>query len=164
VTHPAPIALPTYIDPVPTPLGTSLQQAPKVDPIGLVIIEARHQFDRGLELYKDGFLQRAKDEFDGAIDLLLDSAALYPNNARLDAEINELASRINTLELAASKDGDGFTNQKPEHAAIDDLGDIPTFPAAVDPKLKKQVEEDVAGASHDLPIEINDRVLSFLDY
>jgi hypothetical protein len=34
----------------------------------------------------------------------------------------------------------------------------------IDPKLKKTVEEEVEEIAHDLPIEINDRVLGFLDY
>src|SRR6185503_56003 len=146
--------------PVPAPIGTSIQDKPAIDPIGLAIVEARIRFEHGEELYKQGFLKRAKEQFDGALDLLLDSSASYPNNSRLDREITDMSSRIHVLELAAFKDGDGFTDQRHERAAIDELENITTFPTAVDPKFKKEVEDDVAESTHDLPIEINDRVLS----
>jgi membrane-bound lytic murein transglycosylase D len=44
------------------------------------------------------------------------------------------------------------------------LEGVQTFPSLIDPKLKQQVEDEVRDATHDLPIEINDRVLSFLAY
>ncbi len=147
-----------------SPNGTSIQDKPKIDPVGLIIVEARMRFEHGEDLYKQGFLNRAKEQFDGALDLLLDSSALYSNNPRLDREITDMSSRIHTLELAAFKDGDGFTDQRQERAAIDDLENITTFPSPIDPKFKKEVEADIAEFSHDLPIEINDRVLGFLDY
>jgi membrane-bound lytic murein transglycosylase D len=160
---PTPIIAP-QAEPVTSPVATTLQRDSRIDPIGLAIVEARVRFERGEELYKEGFMQRAKDEFDAALDLLLDTSTLYPKNARLDREISELAAKVHTLELAAFKDGDGFTNQKQEPAAIDELEHITTFPAPIDPKFKQQVEEEIAEITHDLPIEINDRVLGFLDY
>jgi hypothetical protein len=114
-------------EPVPSPVGTTLQQNSRKDPVGLAIIEARTRFDRGQELYKAGFLKRAKEEFDGALDLLLDTASLYPKNGRLDVEIADLADKIHILELAAFKDGDGFSIRN-TNAAIDDLENISTFP------------------------------------
>ncbi len=160
---PAPIVIP-HTDPIPAPIGTALQLNPKIDPVGLIIVEARMRVENGEDLYSNGFLKRAKDEFDGALDLLLDSAGLYPNNPRLDQEINSLVSRVHSLELTAFKNGDGFTDQSQEHAAIDDLDHITTFPSPIDPKFKREVEADVAEIPHDLPIEINDRVLNFLEY
>ncbi len=160
---PMPVVEP-HVDPVVSPLGTVLQQNPKIDPVGLAIVEARLRFEHGEELVREGFLKRAKEDFDGALDLLLDSTGLYPNNARLDREITDLTGKIHMYEMTAFKDGDGFTDQKQEHAAIDDLENITTFPSPIDPKFKKEVEAELAEISHDLPIEINDRVLNFLDY
>jgi len=47
---------------------------------------------------------------------------------------------------------------------LDDLEHAETFPALIDPKFKKAVEDEVSQVTHDLPIEINDRVLGFLEY
>jgi len=66
--------------------------------------------------------------------------------------------------LAALREGDGLIDETDQPAAIDDLEHVETFPALIDPKLKKTVEEEVQEIAHDLPIEINDRVLGFLAY
>jgi membrane-bound lytic murein transglycosylase D len=163
ITPTQPLLLPGAA-PIPSEVGSSIQAKPKIDPVGLIIVEARLRFEHGEELYKQGFLQRSKSEFDGALDLLLDSAAMYPNNPRLDREITEMAGRVHVLELAAFKDGDGFTDQRQERAAIDDLENITTFPTPIDPKFKKELEQEIAEFGHDLPIEVNDRVLAFLGY
>jgi len=145
-------------------IPADLPQIRVSDPIDLKILEARQHFELGENLYKQGFLRGAKEEFDRAVDLILDAAQTFPKDARLQHELTDLTARVNAMELAALRQGDGFTDQKEEPAAIDDLLHVETFPALIDPKLKKEVEEDVKETSHDLPIEINNRVLGFLDY
>ena len=150
------------------PLNASIpRELPKVnlnDPIDLAILEAQLRFEHGESLYNQGFLKQAKEDFDGAVDLILDAAGTFPKEARLQHELTELVARVNAMELAALREGDGFTDQNEEHAAIDDLKHVETFPALINPKLKKEIEDDVKEFTHDLPIEINDRVLGFLDY
>src|ERR1051326_2999301 len=91
------------------------------------------------------------------------SELTYPKEPRLQQELT-VSSRVNALELSALREGDEFTDKKVEHAAIDDLKNVETFPALIDPTLKREVEDDVEEISYDLPIEINYRVLGFLDY
>ncbi len=147
------------------PLPTQLQQVNWNDPVELAIVEAQMRFEHGEDLYKQGYLKQSKQEFDGAIDLLLETSGTYTKEARLQRELNDLVVKVHALELAALREGDGFTDDPgQEHAAIDDLEHVETFPALIDPKLKKAVEEEVKELAHDLPIEINDRVLGFLDY
>ena len=156
-----------YVEPIVAPIPTRLPRVNFNDPIDIAILEAQLRYERGEQLYKDGFLKQAKSEFDGAVDLILDTAGTYPKDLRLRHELTDLVNRINAMELLALREGDGFTDQtdqKEEHAAIDDLEHVETFPTLIDPKLKKEVEEDVSEITHDLPIEINDRVLGFLDY
>jgi peptidoglycan lytic transglycosylase D len=151
-------------EPIPTPVSTTFAPNSTVDPVSLILVESRIRFEHGQKLYDQGYLQRAKVEFDGALDLLLDSAVMYPKNPRLDREITDMVNRTHALEMLAFKNGDGFTDQTQEHAAIDDLETITTFPSPIDPKFKREVEDEIADTSHDLPIEINDRVLNFVDY
>jgi hypothetical protein len=63
------------------------------------------RFEHGEQLYRQGFLKQAKEEFDGAIDLLLDLANVYPAEPRLQHEVSELVSRVHALELAALREG-----------------------------------------------------------
>jgi membrane-bound lytic murein transglycosylase D len=153
-----------HVEPIVVPVPAQIPQAPPKDPIDIIITEAQLKFERGEDLYRQGFLKRAKEEFDGAIDLLLESSNAYPSNNRLQHELTDLSAKVHALELAALRDGDGFTDQTEEHAAIDDLEKVETFPALIDPKLKKEVEDELSEIRHDLPIEINDRVLGFLEY
>jgi membrane-bound lytic murein transglycosylase D len=153
-----------HVEPLFAPIPTRLPKVNFNDPIDIAILEAQLRFERGEQLYKDGFLTQAKQEFDGAVDLILDTAGTYPKDLRLRRELTDLVGHINAMELLAIREGDGFTDQKEEHAAIDDLERVETFPAPIDPKLKKEIEQDVSEITHDLPIEINDRVLGFLDY
>jgi membrane-bound lytic murein transglycosylase D len=137
---------------------------PPPDGVSLAIAEARLHFDRGTGLHDTGFLKQARGEFDAAIDTLLDSARLYPRNERVRRELNEMVARVHEMELTALRSGDGFTNQDGQRAAIDDLTQIPTFPAPIDPKQQQAVEAELRKAMHDLPIELNGRVLSALSY
>jgi membrane-bound lytic murein transglycosylase D len=152
------------IEPVVMPVPSQVPVQQPVDPIALTIVEAQLRFERGEQRYRQGFLKQAKEEFDGAVDLLLDSASIYPGNTRIEHELAELVARVHALELTALREGDGFTDQTAERAAIDDLEHVETFPDDVDPKLKKEVEDEVKEITHDLPIEINDRVLGFLNH
>src|SRR5438552_9546761 len=164
-TPPPPLShIEQHVEPLVAAIPAELPQISVNDPIDLKILEARLHFERGENLYKQGFLRGAKEEFDRAVDLILDAAQAFPKDARLQRELTDLSARVNAMELAALRQGDGFTDQKEEHAAIDDLQHVETFPALIDPKLKKEIEEDVKEITHDLPIEINDRVLGFLNY
>jgi len=162
---PPPFVMPAIPRPEVTaaPVASVLPYENVVDLVGLSIVEARMRFEKGQDLYESGFLNRAKDEFDGAVDILLESSAKNPNNSRIQREMLDLVTKVHTLELAAIRKGDGFTDQTGEHAAIDDLQSV-TFPTPIDPKLKQVAEDEVRGVTHDLPIVLNDRVLGFLEY
>jgi len=154
-----------HAEPIVAPVPSELPQVNFNDPIDVAILEAQMRFEKGDELYKQGFLKRAKEEFNAAIDLILERAGTYRNEPRLQRELTDLVARVNAMELLALREGDGFTDQTDQPpAAIDDLAHVETFPALIDPKLKKTAEEEISQVAHDLPIEINDRVLGFLDY
>jgi membrane-bound lytic murein transglycosylase D len=162
---PASPRLPKLEDPVPFAIKGDVPEPRPVDEVALLISAAEKQFEQGEEFYRTGFLKKAKDEFDGALDLLIDASDEYGKDERIQSEIKDLVARINAREMAAIRDGDGFTDdQDGDHAAIDDIQQVQTFPTAIDPKLKSAVEDEVQHVSHDLPIEINDRVLGFLEY
>ena len=151
-------------EPAVMPIPTELPEINFDDPVDMAILEAQLRFEKGQDLYKQGSLKRAKDEFNAAIDLILDTAASHPKELRLQRELMNVVARVNAIEVAALREGDGLTDQTDQPAAIDDLEHVETFPTLIDPRLKKTAEEEVKEITHDLPIEINDRVLGFLDY
>jgi membrane-bound lytic murein transglycosylase D len=150
-------------EPVTAPIPAQLSQINFDNPIDLAIFQARFRFENGEGLYEQSSFKLAKEQFDSAVDLILDTAAEYPNEQRLQRELQELVARVTALELNALREGEGLT-ETDQPAAIDDLQYVETFPALIDPGLKSAVEEEVQEIVHDLPIEINERVLGFLNY
>jgi vacuolar-type H+-ATPase subunit D/Vma8 len=67
--------------------------------------------ENGENLYKDGQRKRAKEEFDSALDLILDVAATHPKETRLERALSELAARVNAIELAALRQGEGLIDE-----------------------------------------------------
>lgn len=161
---PPPIIEQRHVEPVAAAVPAQLPQANFNNPVDLTILQAHQRFKKGEELFKQGFLTRAREEFNAAVDLILETSSIHPKDTRLQHELTDLVARVNAMELAALREGDGFTDQKDKPAAIDELKHVETFPALIDPKLKKTVEDEVREVAHDLPIEINNRVLAFLEY
>ncbi len=64
-------------------------------------------------------------------------------------------------ELQAFRAGDGFQEAPAVPAPIDEVAEM-TFP--VDPRLKARAEEAAKNISHDMPLTVNDEVLSFLNF
>ncbi|PYR33274.1 MAG: hypothetical protein DMF93_25610, partial [Acidobacteria bacterium] len=78
---------------------------------------------------------------------------------------DRLVDRISTYEVRALATGDGFTEKKYEPATIDELlalsTSIGTPPATRE--LKAAVQSDLENANHDIPIPLNQRVLSYIE-
>jgi membrane-bound lytic murein transglycosylase D len=122
-------------------------------------VEAK--FASGEQNYKAGHLEAARKDFDEAVDWMLESG--YDANA--DPQLSELFHRVvDTVyadELQAFRAGDGFSEAPAVPAPIDEVAEM-TFP--VDPRLKERAEEAAKNISHDLPLTVNDEVLSFLNF
>src|SRR5437868_9972429 len=82
-----------------------------------------------------------------------------------DPKLSELFHRVidtvYTYELQAFRAGDGFQETPAVPAPIDEVAEM-TFP--VDPRLKDRAEAAAKNISHDLPLAVNDEVLSFLNF
>ena len=81
------------------PIPTELPEINFDDPVDMAILEAQLRFEKGQDLYKQGSLKRAKDEFNAAIDLILDTAASHPKELRLQRELMNVVARVNAIEL-----------------------------------------------------------------
>ena len=137
---------------------------PTPDPIALLIAASDRHFDTGQKELALGHLERAKAEFDGALDTLLESPDGARGIPRLREHFDRLVDRISVLEQAALATGDGFSETKSEPAAIDALLAIETFESASPkPATADIVEADLLSTVHDIPIPTNDRVLRYVE-
>ena len=137
---------------------------PVDDPVQTLIATSERHFKTGQQELEQGHVEAAKQEFNRAVDALLES----PYGARTEPQIREffdrLVDRISAYEVRALAEGDGFTEKKYEPASIDALLALsttvvppPTAPAG----LKQAVDSDPV--VHDVPIPFNQRVLAYID-
>jgi len=140
-------------------------QPPVEDPVLALIAASDRHFKAGQTELEEGHVEAAKQEFNRAIDVLLESPYGGRTEPRIREHFDRLVDRISTYEVRALATGDGFTEQKYEAASIDDLLALSATlgtPVAP-PELKDVVQTDLQTANHDIPIPLNPRVLSYIE-
>ena len=154
---PPPVAAAPAPKPVPQP--------PPADPITVLIDASQQRFLAGEHELKLGHLEQAREEFDRAVEMLLESPYGARTDARLREHFDRLVDRINAYEVTALAQGDGFAEKRSEPASIDELLRIATFtkPGA-NAATEKTVRADLAATAHDVPIpDDNQRILSYVE-
>jgi peptidoglycan lytic transglycosylase D len=139
--------------------------APPEDPVASLIAAADAHFKSGQAELQQGHFEAAKQEFNRAVDVLLESEYGARTEPRLREYFDRLVDRISAYEVRALAAGDGFTEKKYEPASIDELLALSTTfgPPPAAPELKQTVQSDLASAGHDIPIPLNQRVLAYID-
>ena len=146
---------------LPPPPKAPEKPLPQRDPVDNLIAQVEKEYQAGQANYAAGHRDAAKDNFDRAFNLLLQSPLSVRNDDRLQAEFDKLVESVHNLELAALKQGDGFTAQPSEPAPIDEANSV-TFP--VDPNVKAKAEAELSQTRSDLPLTLNDQVAMYINY
>lgn len=122
-------------------------------------------FQAGEQNYKAGHLVKARRDFDQAVDWLLSSGYDLQADARLEQLFDQIVDTVHAYELAAFREGDGFSEQKAEPAPIEEIAEM-TFPPAeeLDPRLGERATQELLAIHHDLPLTVNEFVLSYLSF
>jgi membrane-bound lytic murein transglycosylase D len=126
-----------------------------------LMAQVEAKFASGEQNYKTGHLEAARKDFDDAVDWLLESGYDLNNDPKLSELFHRVVDKVYGYELQAFQAGDGFQEAPAVPAPIDEVAEM-TFP--VDPKLKERAEEAAKNISHDMPLTVNDEVLSFLNF
>ena len=129
--------------------------------IEYLIAQVQAKFAAGETNFKAGHLEAARRDFDDAVDWMLESGYDPNGDPQLAALFRHVTDTVYLYELQAFRAGDGFTEAPAVPAPIDEVAEM-TFP--VDPKLKEQAEEVAKSVSHDLPLTVNDVVVSYLNF
>jgi len=159
---------------VPTPSAAAAEAAPPAnvvaqsapvedDPVASLIAVSERHFKAGQTELEQGHFEAAKQDFDKAIEVLLESPFGGRTEPRIREHFDRLVDRISTYEVRALAAGDGFTEKKYEPASIDELLALSTTfgTPAPTPEVKDAVRSDPA--DHDIPIPLNQRVLSYIE-
>ncbi len=125
------------------------------------ILKADQRLEAGKKLYQSGDLDGARREFNRAVDTLLTAPENIPNRQKLERKLDQLVDTIYRYD----KEGLG-SGEKPDEivfdkSPIDGILEM-TFP--VDPNMKPKVTEEIRATVSQLPLELNDSVLSYIHF
>jgi membrane-bound lytic murein transglycosylase D len=123
-----------------------------------LIAQAEADYNSGVANYNANHLDAARADFDSAVDLMLSSGMDLKNDPQLSDEFDQLLSAINSLEMDALKQGNGFS-PKIEAAPLDAAADV-TFTA--NPALVSKVTAELKTTTSDLPLVVNEYVAGFI--
>jgi membrane-bound lytic murein transglycosylase D len=143
--------------PVPEPVAP-----PPPDPVDHLIADSLTHFNAGVAELEAGHTASAKQEFDKAIDILIESPYGGRMEPRLREHFDRLVERISTYEVKALAQGDGFAEKQYEPASIDELLAASESLAPATSELKDAVDTDLQTIEYDIPIPLNQRVLAFI--
>jgi peptidoglycan lytic transglycosylase D len=125
-----------------------------------LISHAEQLYRSGVDNYSAGHLDAARASFDAAVDSMLTSGMDLKGDPQLADEFDHLVSAVNSLEMAALKQGNGFSPAI-EEAPLDAANQV-TFPA--NPALTAKVEAELKTTQSDFPLVINQYVAGFISY
>ena len=138
----------------------SVDNAAKASKVQQLINQAEETYRSGVDNYRAGRLDAARVDFDSAVDLMLTSGMDLKTDPQLSDEFDHLLNAVNSLEIAALKQGNGFSPAI-EAAPLDAANEV-TFPS--NPALNAQLAAELKTTQSDFPLVINDYVAGFISY
>ena len=143
-----------------TSAGTqAVDDAAKTAKAQALIAKAQASYRSGVENYRANRLDAARMDFDAAVDLMLTSGMDLKSDPQVAEEFDQLVNAVNSLEMVALKQGNGFS-PKLEEAPLENTEDL-TF--APNPELTAKLRAELQIKS-DLPLVINDEVAGYIGY
>ncbi len=128
----------------------------------LLIGKAEEKFRSGKRAYQVKDTDLARQEFDSAIDLML-QASDGPTDRRLfEEKLEQMVDAIHRFDLAGLGAGAPVEEEAQfEKAPLEDILQT-TFP--VDPRIKGKVVDEAKTTASQLPLAVNDAVLGYINY
>ena len=121
---------------------------------------AEDRFKEGKRLHIAGDLEGARKQFDQALDMVLNAKDEPTNQPSFDQRFEELVQAIYRYDVGGVNE-DARKDPQFDKAPIDEIRTL-TFP--MDPRIKNRVQGELSATSSQLPLELSDAVLSFINY
>lgn len=138
----------------------SSEDPAKAQSIQQLIARAEQSYHNGVENYRAGHLEAARADFDSAVDQMLTSGLDLKSDPQLSDEFEHLLDAVNSLEIAALKQGNGLSPAL-EAAPLDTANEV-TFPPNA--ALTAQLSAELKTTQSDFPLVVNDYVAGFISY
>ncbi|MDR3736648.1 MAG: lytic transglycosylase, partial [Acidobacteriaceae bacterium] len=161
VQPPAQAQAPTLATPAAAPSAIAFNaQAVTAQRNQRLIDQVERSYRSGVENYRAGRLDAARQDFDFAVDKLLTSGYDLKGDPQLADEFDHIVDAVNALEMDALKQGNGFS-PKVEASPLEEAGNL-TFSA--NPELTQKLNAELAVTKSDFPLVINDYVAGFINF
>ncbi len=143
-------------------LTTSTQTTLRLAEIETRLRRAEERFEAGKKAYRDGKQSEARQQFNLAVDLLLEAPRDGVGRTRLERRLEDMVESIYRYDvegLGAATSPDQFVfDSSPRDRILDNM----TFP--LDPNLKRKVLDELAATQSQLPLEVTDPVVRSINY
>jgi membrane-bound lytic murein transglycosylase D len=133
------------------------------DPASRLIASADAYLASGVSQSRAGHLNRAREDFDRALDVYLNAPGGAMADPQLAKAYKTTLETIQLHEFEALAAGDGFTETLPEPASIDEVADLPVGGIPASEETRRTAEDALRGENNDLSIQLNDSVLAAID-
>ncbi len=137
---------------------------PMVRPaIDILVEKVEAAYNTGQKYLKAGDPEKARAEFDRAVDLIQASGFQMESDPRLSKLVDQIGDATQAYEQAQAQNNAEEEEENPGiPAPIEEIADL-TLPPG-DPRLYSKVEQELIAVPHDLPLTVNDSVLQYLSY
>ncbi|MFZ0135787.1 MAG: transglycosylase SLT domain-containing protein [Candidatus Sulfotelmatobacter sp.] len=139
----------------------SSSPSPTPDAVGNLIAGVEKDYQAGLDAYQAGQTDVAKQDFDKAINALLESTLDIRSDDRLQQEFDRIVEGVNRLDLASLGYASDSDAQKSEPAPIDETNGI--TPSA-DANIRAKAQAEIKSTHSDLPLMMTDQVAGYISY
>jgi len=127
-----------------------------------IIARAQEEYDLGVEALKAGENEEARERFDTAVQLFVNSSIPVDENPRLKKAYEKIVDDIASLEAELGEGGGAAPDATP--SPTEELKDINTSltPEEARKELEK-VAPEARDVSFDIPMVLNDKVLAWVE-
>jgi membrane-bound lytic murein transglycosylase D len=134
---------------------------PLPTPSDLLIARAEDAFKRGKRFYQSGDEEKARKQFDRAVDLMFEASENPTDRPAFERKFEETVDGIHRYDLAGLGPAVNVEVPRFEKSPLEEILEM-TFP--VDPNLKTKVKEQLQATVSQLPLAVNDAVLGFINF
>ena len=126
-----------------------------------LINRAQASYTSGVSNFNNNRLNAARVDFDNAVDTMLAAGMDLKNDPQLSDAFEHLLDSINSLEIVALKQGNGFSPKTEETPVEEAEGEVTFVP---DPALLGRLTLQVQTTKSDFPLVVNEYVAGFISF
>jgi peptidoglycan lytic transglycosylase D len=133
--------------------------------VDILIDKVEAAYQKGERDYRAGRMEQARQDFDRAVNLMLTSGLNFKADPRLEPLMDRIIDTVHAYEETAQQEGQSEALEASEQEAppLEEIGDLSSLPAA-SPELRQKIAPELLTVAHDLPLTLNDQVLSYLSF